>query len=119
MITEWRFCKLESIPNRLICDDGSLYNLKTGKRMKLKNSRNGYLRIRLYNKGKEFYKWVHRVVYEAFIGNCEELHVHHKDKIRINNYYLNLEGLPPEKHRYYHRNETKMYTKEELVGVPF
>jgi len=115
---EWRFKELEQFPNRIICDDGTIYN-KKGKKLQLKPSRNGYLRLRLYNKGKEFYKWVHRVIYEAFIGDCKGLEVHHIDKIRINNYYLNLLGATPEKHKYYHRKKVENYKPEEIKDCPF
>ncbi len=119
MILEWRFKKLDKYPNRIICDDGTIYNQK-GRKLNLKPSRTGYLRIRMYNKGKEFYKWVHRVVYEAFVGDPIGLEVHHIDKIRINNYYLNFLGLPPDKHRKYHkRSKVENYKPEELIDVPF
>jgi hypothetical protein len=117
MILEWRFKLLEKY-KRIVCDDGDFYTTK-GKKLNLKPSRGGYLRVRIYNKGKEIYKWAHRLVYTAFIGDCTSLHVHHIDKIQTNNYYLNLLGLPPEKHRYCHKKKVKQYTPEELKEVPF
>jgi hypothetical protein len=106
MITEWRFKVLQEYPNRIICDSGEFYNSK-GKKLNLKPSRGGYLRVRMYNKGKESYKWAHRLVYTAFVGDCTSLHVHHKNTNQQDNYYLNLEGLPPEKHRWHHHNKKK------------
>src|SRR5690348_4110270 len=90
MITEWRFRILDKYPDRIICDDGSIYN-KIGKRMALKPGKGRYLRCRMYTKGwKEWYCWVHRMVAYAFLGDCTRLEVHHNDRNRQNNHYLNL-----------------------------
>src|SRR5688500_12314213 len=92
MITEWRFKTLDKYPDRIICDDGSVYN-KYGKKLSLKMGKGRYLRARMYNKGKEFYTWVHRMVAYAFLESPEGLEVHHIDRDRQNNYYLNLKVM--------------------------
>ncbi len=118
MITFWRFKILEDYPSRMICTDGSFYNSKNGRKLTLKPSRNGYLRVRLYNKGKEFYRWAHRMVAEAFISSVLGKHVHHVDKDVSNNNHRNLRVAEPDKHRKWHK-QYKKYTPEELVNVPF
>lgn len=92
MITKWRFKILDKYPNRIIADDGNIYNSK-GKKLKLKKSKKGgYLRCRMYNNG-EFYTWVHRMVGYAFLGDCTNLEIHHDDRDVTNNHYLNLKIL--------------------------
>src|SRR5262245_51693254 len=103
MITEWFFKQSDKYSNKIFCSDGSIYNATTGRKFSLKASFHGYLRLRLYNKGKEYYKWVHRLIYEIFIGDPTGLEIHHKNKINYDNYYLNLEGKIPEDHRNYHK----------------
>lgn len=93
MITEWRFRTLLKYPNRIICDDGNIYN-KYGKKLSLKPSRKGgYLRVRMYKKGRETYTWVHRMIAYAFLESPEKLEVHHIDRNRQNNHYLNLQVM--------------------------
>ena len=104
MIIEWRFKKLAKYPDRIICDDGSIYNRK-GKRLSLKPSRGKYLRCRMYKNKKEYYGWVHRMVCYAFVGNCSNMDVHHKDKDRQNNHWWNFEIKTEKEHYETHRME--------------
>src|SRR5688572_12036634 len=106
MTTEWRFIKLSKYPDRIICDDGQIYN-KRGKRMQLKPSRGGYLRCRMYN-NKEYYTWVHRMVCYAFVGNCFDKDVHHKDKNTHNNHWWNFKILTEKEHYAEHKMEQKI-----------
>jgi hypothetical protein len=107
MITEWRFKKLDKYPDRIVCDDGSVYN-KYGKKLSLKPGKGRYLRCRMYNKGKEFYIWIHRMVAYAFLGDATGLEVHHKDRNRQNNYYLNLEIMTKQENL-----ALRVYTKQD------
>jgi len=102
LITEWEFKKLNKYPNRLICNDGSIYN-RRGKRLSLKPSRGGYLRCRMYNSTKEHYTWVHRMVCYAFVGDCFQCDVHHKDKNIKNNHWWNFKILTEKKHYEEHK----------------
>jgi hypothetical protein len=111
MITEWRFKQLDKYPNRIICSDGQIYNSK-GKKLALKPGKGKYLRCRMYNKEKEFYTWVHRMVAYAFLGDCTGLEVHHKNRNRGYNYYTNLEIMTKKENL-----DLRVYTKTE--EVPF
>lgn len=102
--TEWRFAKLEKYPNRIICDDGRVYNSK-GRLLSLKPSRGGYLRVRMYRSGVEIYAWVHRMVCYAFVGDCSGCDVHHVDKNIKNNHYTNFKIMTEEDHIKKHKNE--------------
>lgn len=97
MTVEWRFKILDKYPNRIICDDGQIYN-KNGRKLNLKPGKGKYLRARMYKQGEEFYTWVHRMVCYAFCGDCTNRDVHHKDRNRQNNHWWNLEILTEEEH---------------------
>ena len=63
-----------------------------GRMLKPTHTRNGYLKVNLYNNGKRKTKYIHRLVTEAFIPNPEKLpEVNHKDEIKTNNHVGNLE----------------------------
>jgi len=118
LISIWKFKYLEDI-QRLVCSDGEIYNFK-GKKLNLKPSHNKYLRVRVYSKGKESYRWVHRLVAKCFIGDVKNRHVHHKDLVVWHNWDTNLEIKSPSSHKKWHKkNKVAPYTKEELVDVPF
>jgi len=116
--TEWKFAYLEDI-QRIVCSDGEIYSFK-GVKLNLKPSHNGYLRTRVYNKGKESYRWVHRLVAGCFIGDCTNREVHHIDRIVTHNWDTNLEIKSKSEHRKWHKkNKVKPYTEEELSNCPF
>ena len=111
LINTWKFKYLEDI-QRLVCSDGTIYNLK-GVKLALKPSFNKYLRCRVYSKGKESYRWVHRLVAECFIGPVKLLHVHHKDLDVTHNWDTNLEIKSPENHRKWHKRERVKITPKK------
>lgn len=91
LITEWRFSPIKGYEDYLICDDGSAFTLKRGKKLNLKPSQKQlYLRIRVRHKKKERYLWAHRVVASHFIGDVTNMEVHHNDNDPRNNYHGNL-----------------------------
>ena len=102
MVTEWRFVKLPKYPNRIICDDGKIYNEK-GRILSLKPGKGRYLRCRMYNSGYESYTWVHRMVCYAFVGDCTNKDVHHKDKNRRNNHWTNFKIMTEKEHQLEHK----------------
>ncbi len=118
MILEWKFKELE-YPNKLLCDNGECWNLKNGKKLKLKKNFGGYWRLRVYNKGKESYKWIHRLVYSTFVGTIPKSYeIHHLDRDPTNNHYLNLLATSPQNHRkkFHYKNKQK---EEDSVDCPF
>lgn len=69
-----------------ITDEGYIINFKTGK-MSIGNDRNGYKRFKI---GEHIYS-IHRLVYEAFIGDIPDgMKVDHIDGNRSNNKVSNL-----------------------------
>lgn len=66
--------------------------------------KNGYIRIHVSDKGKQYKFLVHRLVAEAFIENeCNKPCVNHKDGDKSNNEVSNLEWCT------YSENETHSY----------
>lgn len=59
--------------------------------LRLNCGKNGYVLVNLHGKGNHKTHAVHRLVAEAFIGNCPEgQEVRHKDGVRANNNAFNL-----------------------------
>lgn len=86
-------------------------NVKPGKISKGRPSKNGYFSVSLTkNKTvKNFY--VHRLVAQAFLGDCPvRCEVNHKDGVRSNNHLDNLE--------YVTRSENNFHSYRVLSRVP-
>lgn len=85
-MTVWRY--VVGLEGRyLVSDTGKIYSLVTNKHRKLCNVGNGYLQV---NFGRRHFKYVHRMVAEAFLGPSR-LEVNHKDCNKHNNNLNNLE----------------------------
>jgi hypothetical protein len=78
----------------IITTNGVVYSMKRGKKKLLKYSedKDGYLRCTLYKNRTPYYFRINRLVAENFIPNPLNLPVvNHKDGIKKNNIYTNLE----------------------------
>lgn len=72
---------------------------------------NGYLKVKLVDKGKRKNYRVHRLVAEAFIPNPKKLpQVNHKDENRTNNRVENLEWCTSSYNNYYKKNKKQKKT---------
>ncbi|MFU8688461.1 NUMOD4 domain-containing protein [Rossellomorea sp. FS2] len=78
-----------------VSDCGNVRNLKTQKVLKPSQKKNGYLHVRLYNKGGSYDYLVHRLVALAFLPTSGTLQVNHKDGNKSNNCMKNLEWVTP------------------------
>jgi hypothetical protein len=95
-----------------ICSDGNIHTgnkkVNAGKhggtriipsrQLKLKVGTDGYYQVQLQHKGKSKYIRIHRLVALAFVSlnYSKGLHVNHKDGIKTNNHYTNLEWVTNE-----------------------
>jgi hypothetical protein len=77
-----------------ISSNGQVRNSRTGKVLKLYKDKNGYNFCTLSNITQKHIK-VHRLVYQAFIGELDKsLVIDHIDTIRTNNVPSNLRQIP-------------------------
>ena len=77
--------------NYEIHKDGSLINIKTGRKKKWSISNKGYLRSSIWVNGKMKNVSQHRLLAEAFIQNeCNKPQVNHKNGIKTDDRIENL-----------------------------
>lgn len=78
--------------NYEVDENGVVYNLTTGKRIRQSLNRDGYVIVYLWKDNKPKAKTVHRLVALAFIENPENKPcVNHKDGVKHHNFVENLE----------------------------
>lgn len=83
--------KKTSIDDYFISNDGEVFSLKTNKILKANTEHHGHQRIELKINGipKKFF--IHRLVYETWVGELKEnMVIEHLDSNPKNNYYKNL-----------------------------
>lgn len=89
-MTDW--IKVAGFSNYSVSEDGKVRNDVRGRVLKQTIHEKGYLQVRLYYKGRQHSKRVHRLVAEAHIPNPNNLpEVNHKDEDKTNNHKINLE----------------------------
>lgn len=76
-----------------VSSEGRVRNVKTGKILKPKNNRRGYLFVGLHKNGAVKNRYIHRLVAQAFIPNNDQSKtlINHKDENKRNNSVANLE----------------------------
>jgi len=73
-----------------VSDLGNVRNVKTGRILKHSSNKDGYLQIGLYNNGQKHFL-VHRLVLQTFLPIDENKEVNHKNHIKSDNRFENLE----------------------------
>ena len=88
---------------------GRIFSVKNNKFLKLQKKKNGYLSIKLLNKGIAQYYSVHRLVAENFLLNVEgKPQVNHKNRIKDDNRLENLEWVSISENTKHFQNEVKI-----------
>ena len=78
--------------NYAVTPDGRVWSRYIGRWMSPTPIQGGYLTVGLRREGKQIRRLVHRLVAEAYIGDCPDLHeVNHIDGDKLNNRVENLE----------------------------
>ena len=86
------FKPVPGFPNYEVSKDGQVRNIKRNTFKKPSYTYFGYLYVVLWHKGKQTKKYLHRLIYEAWVGPIPEgMEIHHKDNISDNNHLDNLE----------------------------
>lgn len=86
------FVKIEGFENYEVSNLGKVRNIKSGRILKPRLHREGYLRHALYKNNKQKNLLLHRILATAFIDNPEEKPcVNHIDENKLNNDLRNLE----------------------------
>ena len=89
----WKDIKIE---NYQISNLGNVRNSLSGRLLKSRVNHNGYLRIGLGGHKQQKWFFVHRLVYETFIGPIPEgMQVNHIDENKTNNRVDNLNLMTP------------------------
>lgn len=88
-----RWMPLRYYPSYIISDDGRVINTNTNHERKPSIYGRGYLGFTIFGGRKSLY--IHRMVAEHFIPNDDpnKKEVNHKDGIKTNNHYSNLEWV--------------------------
>jgi hypothetical protein len=105
----------------LVSNFGRILSLHTGLELTQTRGPSGYLTVVLCDDGCRSTQRVHRLVAEAFVLNPDKKpHVNHKDCIKTNNLYTNLEWTTPAEniaHAYANDRITNLGEKSHLAKI--
>ena len=91
---------------------GRLRNVLTNKVLSIVNRKGDYLSYVLRSSGKRKSVRLHRIVYEAFVGNIpcgKHYHIHHVDGNKQNNVVSNLLLVDAQSHRFAHAKDMRAW----------
>ena len=102
----------------IVSDEGHLYNIRTGNFLKGGAARKGYIQVRLSKDGIVSYKYIHRVVCEAFHGPCpgDGYEVDHVNGDKTDNRACNLRWVTGAQNRAYAAGAGKPTGQRPIVG---
>ena len=79
---------------------------------------NGYLALSLYMNNIQYKRYVHRLVAEVFIGDCESKTINHIDGNKLNNTLQNLEIVShAENNKHAYNNGLRIFTEKQRLGL--
>ena len=84
--------------NYRVSENGEIFNIKTGRKLKKTYNQYGYVRVTLSQNGKILSTYAHILVAKLYLRNPKALpEVNHKDGDKTNNYYKNLQWTTHQK----------------------
>lgn len=111
-MTEWR--KIKGF-HYSVSNTGEVRNDKTGRILKKRHSTSGYLCVQLFDK-KTYFKYVHRLVGEAFVQNPKNHpQIDHIDGDKTNNDVSNLRWVSVSENRLAYGNEERALNRMRKV----
>lgn len=118
------FKDIQEFENYKITNLGNIYN-KQGIKLNIgrRKSNSGYIQVRLSKEGKYYYKYVHRLLAEAFIPNPNNYRtINHINGDKTDNTLSNLEWVSDEKqqrHAYLMslKPSGNSFTQEQLFEI--
>lgn len=103
----------ENYPKYEISNSGLVKNSKTGRILKSRPNRDGYLQTDLTLQGNSYNRRIHRLVAEAFIPNPDNKpQVNHIDEDKQNNNVNNLEWVTA-------KENSNWGTRNKRIGISF
>lgn len=101
-IEEWR--EIQGYPNYLVSNHGRVYSKNVNRVMKTTRTRkvDGYEVVFLCKENKVKGFLMHRLVYQAFVGEIPDgMQINHIDENKLNNHVENLEVVTPRQNNMY------------------
>lgn len=91
MTFEEKMKRIPNFPKYAITKSGKVWSYYYNKWLKKSYDKDGYVKIILLKGGKRYYKKVHRLVLETFVGKCPKgMATCHNDAVKDNNKLSNL-----------------------------
>lgn len=111
------FVKIDGFENYEVSNLGKVRNIKSGRIIKPRLGKDGYLRHSLYRHDKRIYLLLHRIIAIAFIDNPKEKPcINHIDENKLNNDLSNLEWCTI-KENIIHGTRTKRASEKRSIKV--
>lgn len=110
---------ISEYPNYYVSEEGKIYSCNQTIYLKPQINKNGYCYVTLCKDGSKQNFYIHRLVAQAFIENCDEKDfVNHKDLDKTNNNLSNLEWVTHSEniiHMYEEKEKEKEREKENKI----
>jgi hypothetical protein len=112
--------KYKNIPSMYLYECSNYGNIRRiGSKSNLKPCiKNGYKAVSLWVEGKQYPRYVHRLVAESFIGDCSNMSINHIDGNKLNNSLDNIEIVTASENMIHaYNNGLRSFTDKQRIGL--